>query len=516
MAEQCDIAMIGLAVMGQNLALNMADHGFNVAVYNRSTSVTDKFIAENRTRRPVQPPYDGLGALVPAAEVRELVGLLKRPRKIVLMVKAGGPVDAVIEGLLEFLEAGDVVVDGGNSHWEDTIRREKKLKARGIRFVGSGVSGGEEGARFGPSLMPGGERSAYEEIRPIWEAIAAKVDAATGKPLVGAAPGKPVAAPAGVKAEPCTTYIGADGSGHYVKMVHNGIEYGDMQMICEAYELLSQVLGMSAEELAEVFARWNEGALDSFLTEITADILRQLDPVTGAPLVEVILDAAGQKGTGKWTSQSALEMGVPAATIAEAVFARSMSALKEERVQAASVLRGPAKGELLSGEERARFVQAVEEALYCSKICSYAQGFQLLASAAREYGWELDVGAIAMIWRGGCIIRARFLQHIKEAYERERDLANLMLDPFFADVLNRSQEDWRWAVAVGARAGIWMPAFSSALAFFDGYRSARLPAFLLQAQRDYFGAHTYERVDQPRGRFFHIDWPNPKRPQLEM
>jgi 6-phosphogluconate dehydrogenase len=509
----CDIAMVGLAVMGQNLALNIADHGYIVAVYNRTTSITDKFIQDNHAHFASPDNTIPGGGLIPARDLAELVRLLKRPRKLILLVKAGPPVDAVIDGLLPLLERGDIIIDGGNSHWEDTIRREKDLQGRGLRFIGSGVSGGEEGARFGPSLMPGGDRDAYEEIRPIWEAIAAKVDPRTGKPFVGAAPGRPIIAEG---AEPCAAYIGADGAGHYVKMVHNGIEYADMQMICEAYELLRAVGGLSSDELAGTFARWNTRELDSFLIEITADILQQKDPITGEPFVDIVLDAAGQKGTGKWTSQSALDLGVPAATVAEAVFARTMSSLKEERVSAAELLRGPGETRPLEAGQRARFIDAVENALYCSKICSYAQGFQLMSAAGARYGWKLDFGSIAMIWRGGCIIRARFLQHIKEAYERDAGLRNLLLDPFFAGVIHRAQEDWRWAVAAGATHGVWTPAFSSALAYFDGYRSARLPHNLLQAQRDYFGAHTYERVDEPRGRFFHLDWPDSSRPQVEL
>jgi 6-phosphogluconate dehydrogenase len=505
----CDVGLVGLAVMGQNLALNMADHGYRVAVHNRTVSVTDKFIADHR------PAFTrgARGDVVPGNELADFVKQIKRPRKIVIMVKAGGPTDAVIDSLVAFLERGDILVDGGNAFWEDTIRREKALKAKGLRFVGSGVSGGEEGARFGPSLMPGGEMGAWEELRPIWVAISAKVDAKTGKPLMGAAPGKPIIAPG---AEPCTAYIGTDGAGHYVKMVHNGIEYGDMQMICEAYHLLREVLGLSAPDMAPIFARWNQGELDSFLIEITADILKQQDPVTGKPFVDIVLDAAGQKGTGKWTTTSALDLAVPAPTVGEAVFARCMSAVKEERVAASKVLKGPAEARsVIPPDDRERFIRAVESALYCSKICSYAQGFQLMAAAAKFYNWSLDYGTIAKIWRGGCIIRARFLQKITDAYQRERGLANLLLDPFFAGVIAKAQGDWRWVVATAARAGVPIPAFSSAMAYYDSYRSANLPANLLQAQRDYFGAHLYERVDKPRGKFFHLDWPDPKRPQLE-
>jgi 6-phosphogluconate dehydrogenase len=503
----CDVGLVGLAVMGQNLALNMADHGYRVAVFNRTTAVTDKFIADNRAHFSATTG----GGLIPGHTLQEFVAAIKRPRKIVIMVKAGGPTDAVIDGLTPLLEPGDILVDGGNAFWEDTIRREKALRAKGLRFVGSGVSGGEEGARFGPSLMPGGERAAWEELKPIWVAIAAKVDPKTGKPLMGAAPGKPIIAP---DAEPCTTYISTDGAGHYVKMVHNGIEYGDMQLICEGYHLLRDVVGLTPPQMSDVFAKWNQGELDSFLIEITADILRQNDPVTGKPFVDIVLDAAGQKGTGKWTTVSALDLGVPAATVGEAVFARLMSAVKEERVSASKVLKGP-EPLRLSSEERDKFTRAVENALYCSKICSYAQGFQLMAAAAKFYNWTLDYGAISMIWRGGCIIRARFLQKIKEAYNRAPGLANLLLDPFFSGVIHRSQADWRWVVATAARAGVPVPAFSSALSYYDSYRSASLPANLLQAQRDFFGAHLYERTDQPRGKHFHIDWPDPKRPQIE-
>jgi 6-phosphogluconate dehydrogenase len=506
-APSCDIGLVGLAVMGQNLALNMADHGYRVAVFNRTTAVTDAFIADNRPHFSDQTG----GGLVPAREMKDLVSNLRRPRKILLMVKAGGPTDAVIEGLAPLLQPDDIIVDGGNAHWEDTIRREKMLKKVGIRFVGSGVSGGEEGARFGPSLMAGGEQDAWRQIEPIWTAIAAKVDPKTGKPYVGAAPGKPINVPG---AESCAAYIGPDGAGHYVKMVHNGIEYGDMQMICEAYHLMREVLGMSAPEMAAVFADWNSGELDSFLIQITADILQQVDPVTGKPFVDIVLDAAGQKGTGKWTSTSALDMGIPAATIAEAVFARAMSALKEERTSASGLLRGPKARDSLTGS-KAEFIESIRRALYCSKICSYAQGFQLMAAAGAYYNWTFDYGSIAMIWRGGCIIRARFLQKIKEAFEERPDLPNLLIAPFFAGELHEYQNDWRTVVATAAHAGIPVPAFSSALAYFDGYRTANLPANLLQAQRDYFGAHLYERTDQPRGKLFHLDWIDPDRPQQE-
>ncbi|MFN3322367.1 MAG: NADP-dependent phosphogluconate dehydrogenase [Bryobacteraceae bacterium] len=495
---QSDIGLVGLAVMGQNLALNIADHGFRISVYNRTTETTEKFVAAN----PNTP-----GGVAGFAKLEEFVQSLRRPRKIIILVKAGRPTDAVIDSLVPLLEQGDIIIDGGNALWTDTIRREKDLAAKGLRFIGSGVSGGEEGARFGPSLMPGGDPAAYKEIEPIWTAVAAKVDPETGKPLTGAAPGKPITG--GV---PCTTYIGPDGAGHYVKMVHNGIEYGDMQMICEAYSLLRNVLGMSAEEAGAVFAEWNKGVLDSFLIEITADILGQKDPVTGQPFVEVVLDTAGQKGTGKWTSVNALDMGVPAPTVAEAVFARFLSAVKDERLAASKLLTGPAC--LFEGDKRA-FVQAIHDALYCSKICAYAQGFQLMRAAQAEYNWKLQFGEIAKIFRGGCIIRARFLQKITEAYERNPELANLLLDPYFKGEIDRAQGNWRQVIATAAVHGVAAPTFYSALAYYDGYRAERLPANLLQAQRDYFGAHTYERVDQPRGRFFHIDWPEPGRPQIE-
>lgn len=500
MAEkQSDIGLIGLAVMGQNLALNIADHGFRISVYNRTVATTEKFVGTY----PDTP-----GGVVGFSTLEEFIGSLARPRRVVILVKAGKPTDAVIENLVPLLEKDDIIIDGGNAQWLDTIRREKDLKAKGLRFIGSGVSGGEEGARFGPSLMPGGEFAAWQEIEPIWKAIAAKVDPASGKPIEGAAAGKPVEG--GV---PCTAYIGPDGAGHYVKMVHNGIEYGDMQMICEAYALMKEVLGMSAPEMGEVFAEWDRGDLDSFLIEITADILKQTDPVTGQPFVDVVLDTAGQKGTGKWTSVSALDMGVPAPTIAEAVFARLISAVKEERVAASKILARPARP--YSGD-RAAFIEAIRDALYCSKICSYAQGFQLMRAAQDEYHWKLNFGEIAQIFRGGCIIRAAFLQKITEAYERDGELANLLLDPYFRGAIEKAEENWRKVVATGAGHGVAIPTFYSSLAYFDGYRAERLPANLLQAQRDYFGAHTYERVDQPRGKFFHIDWPVASRPQLEV
>ncbi|HEY1792041.1 MAG TPA: NADP-dependent phosphogluconate dehydrogenase [Opitutaceae bacterium] len=492
-----DIGLVGLAVMGQNLALNIADHGFRISVYNRTTEKTEKFVAEN----PSTP-----GGVVGTKTVKKFVASISKPRKIVLLVQAGKATDAVIDELTPFLEKGDIVIDGGNSLWTDTIRREKAYSERGLRFIGSGVSGGEEGARFGPSLMPGGDYKAWLELKPVWEAVAAKVDAKTGKPIMGAAPGKPVTG--GV---PCTAYIGENGAGHYVKMVHNGIEYGDMQMICEAYALLRGILGLKPAELSGVFAGWNKGILDSFLIEITSEILKQKDPVTKKPFVDVVLDRAGQKGTGKWTSTSALDMGVPAPTIAEAVFARLLSSVKDERLAASKILKGPSKR--YKGSKKA-LIDAIHDALYCSKICSYAQGFQLLRAGAQEYGWKLKFGEIAQIWRGGCIIRAAFLQKITEAYRTKPDLANLLLDPYFNKIFRKAQANWRKVIAVAAECGVPAPTFSASLAYYDGYRSARLPANLLQAQRDFFGAHTYERIDRPRGKFFHLDWPDPKRPQL--
>jgi 6-phosphogluconate dehydrogenase len=500
-ANSADVGLVGLAVMGQNLALNMADHGFQVAVYNRTTATTETFVKNN------PPAVFGTtgGGLQPSADLGDFVKSIKAPRRIVILVKAGGPTDAVIDSLVPHLSKGDVIVDGGNALWTDTMRREQALSAKGLLFVGSGVSGGEEGARFGPSLMPGGKAEAWQLLKPIWTAIAAKVDEKTGKPLEGAKPGQPIKG--GV---PCTTFIGADGAGHYVKMVHNGIEYADMQLICEAYHLLRNVLGKSPSEMSDIFKSWNSGDLDSFLIEITADILQQKDPKTGAPFVDVVLDAAGQKGTGKWTSTSALDLGVPAPSIAEAVFARIISSQKDERVAASKKLQGP-----VSPTSLGITVDAVRDALFCSKLCAYAQGFALMAEAARHYKWELNFGAIAQIFRGGCIIRARFLQKITEAFEHNATLPNLLLDPYFTAQVEKSQSNWRKVVAQAALSGVPVPAFSSALSYFDSYRSDRLPASLLQAQRDYFGAHTYERTDAPRGEFFHLDWPEHPRPELK-
>ena len=494
-----DIGLVGLAVMGQNLALNIADHGFKISVYNRTTSKTDDFVAAN----PDTP-----GGVVGTQTLEEFVQSIKRPRKIIILVQAGGPTDAVINGLTELLDPDDIIIDGGNAIWTDTIRREKELNEKGFRFIGSGVSGGEEGARFGPALMPGGQKSAWNELKPIWEAIAAKVDAETGKPLEGAEPGKPIEG--GV---PCATYVGENGAGHYVKMVHNGIEYGDMQMICEAYTLMGNLLGMEPKEMSGVFGEWNQGVLDSFLIEITTDILGQVDLETGKPFVDIVLDTAGQKGTGKWTSINALDMGIAAPCIAEAVFARCISAIKDERVAASKVLNA----ELPAFEgDKAEFVQAIHDALYCSKICSYAQGFQLMREAQKEYDWNLNFGEISMMWRGGCIIRARFLQKIFEAYKANPEIANLLLDPYFKSEIDRCQTNWRKVVATAALHGVPVPTFASALSYYDSYRSARLPANLLQGQRDFFGAHTYERTDKERGHTFHIDWPAEGRPEIQI
>jgi 6-phosphogluconate dehydrogenase len=501
--NSADVGLVGLAVMGQNLVLNMADHGFQVAVYNRTTATTEKFVNDN----PPNVFGDGGGGLVPGATLEDFVQSIKRPRRIVILVKAGGPTDAVIDSLVPHLDKGDVIVDGGNALYTDTIRREKALTEKGLLFVGSGVSGGEEGARFGPSLMPGGKPESWEILKPVWMAIAAKVDEKTGKPLEGASPGKPITG--GV---PCTTYIGPDGAGHYVKMVHNGIEYGDMQLICEAYSILRNSLGKTPEEISKILKEWNQGDLDSFLIEISADVLQQKDPVTQKPFVDVVLDTAGQKGTGKWTSVNALDLGIPAASVAEAVFARIISSQKDERVRASKILKGGTAG-LGKGIEIS--VEAVRDALYCSKLCCYAQGFELYAQASIEYKWNLNLAAIAQIFRGGCIIRARFLQKITEAFEKNAQLDNLLVDPYFVTQVQRAQDNWRKVVARAALDGTPVPVFSSALSYFDSYRAETLPANLLQAQRDYFGAHTYERVDAPRGEFFHIDWPDPKRPQLK-
>jgi len=492
-----DIGLIGLAVMGQNLALNIADHNFKISVYNRTFSKTKAFLEKNSDSTPNLIGFENL---------EEFIQSLASPRKVVIMVQAGYPTDAVIESLIPLLDEGDVIIDGGNAKWTDTISREKKLNEKDIYFVGSGVSGGEEGARFGPSLMPGGSKKAWNLIEPIWLAISAKVHPDTGKPLEGASPGNPIEG--GV---PCSAYIGDDGAGHYVKMVHNGIEYGDMQMICEAYQLMTEIGKLQPSEIGKIFNSWNEGELDSFLIEITGDILMQNDPRTEKPFVNIVLDAAGQKGTGKWTSTNALDMGVPAPTVAEAVFARCLSAVKEERIAASKILTGPSISE--EPENKEDLISAIRDALYCSKICSYAQGFQLMREAQKEYNWTLNFGEIAKIWRGGCIIRAAFLQKITEAYERDPLLANLLLDNYFKDCISKYQKNWRRVISLAVERGIPVPTFTSALSYYDGYRSERLPQNLLQAQRDYFGAHTYERIDEDRGKHFHLDWLHPDRPE---
>ena len=468
---QADIGLIGLAVMGQNLVLNMNDKGFSVAVFNRTVSKVDDFKAG------VAADRDGI---IGTHSIEEFVAALKRPRRVMLLVKAGDAVDAFIDKVLPHLEEGDIIIDGGNSNYSDTIRRTEYVESKGMLYIGTGVSGGEEGARHGPSIMPGGSPDAWPHVKEIFQAVSAKVD----------------------DGEPCCDWVGENGAGHYVKMVHNGIEYGDMQLICEAYNMM-QSIGMTAGEMHEVFKEWNEGELDSYLIEITRDILAKTDDETGKPMVDVILDTAGQKGTGKWTGISALDLGQPLTLIAEAVFARCLSAMKESRVAASEKLRGP-KGAFKG--DRAKFVEDIRQALYASKIVSYAQGYQLLQAAAAEYGWNLNYGGIALMWRGGCIIRSQFLGKIKEAFSKRKPPENLMLAPYFKSGLRKAQTAWRRTVIKAIKLGIPVPAFSAALAYYDGYRSARLPANLLQAQRDYFGAHTYERVDKERGEFFHTNW----------
>ncbi|WP_379139722.1 NADP-dependent phosphogluconate dehydrogenase [Paenibacillus sp. sgz500992] len=464
------IGVVGLAVMGKNLALNMESKGFSVALYNRSREKTDELLAEAAGKN-----FAG------AYSIEEFVQSLELPRKIMIMVKAGKPTDDTIQQLVPHLSPGDILIDGGNAFFPDTQRRNKELQAQGFRFIGAGVSGGEEGALKGPAIMPGGQKDAYELVEPILTAISAKVDG-----------------------DPCSTYIGEDGAGHYVKMVHNGIEYGDMQLIGEAYQLLKDVLGLDTDELHQIFSEWNRGELSSYLIEITADIFAKADPDTGKPMVDVILDSAGQKGTGKWTSQNALDLGVPLSIITESVFARFISAMKEERVAASKRLKGP-EVKSYDGDAKA-FIEAVRKALYASKIASYAQGFAQMRVASDEYNWNLNYGSIAMIFRGGCIIRAGFLQNIKDAYDRDPELKNLFLDEYFSSVVHNYQEAWRDVVAIAVKRGIPVPAFASGLAYYDSYRSERLPANLLQAQRDYFGAHTFERVDQPGS--FHFQWMN--------
>jgi 6-phosphogluconate dehydrogenase len=467
--NQCDIGLIGLGVMGENLALNMESKGFSVAVYNRTTEVTEKFAAGRAKGKNIRP----------TTTLEEFVGALKKPRIAMMMIKAGKPVDIVIGEVAPLLERGDVLIDGGNSLFTDTQRRGEELEEKGIHFVGMGVSGGEEGALKGPSLMPGGSRESWEIIAPIFRKIAAQVDG-----------------------EPCCRYMGPNGAGHYVKMVHNGIEYGDIQLICEAYAIMKDILEMQASELADVFAEWNKGELDSYLIEITSQIFRKIDPETGKPLVDMILDKAGQKGTGIWTLQAAIRQSVVISTINAAVEARVVSAQKEERVAASKILPQPRPRKFKGN--RPRFIDAIRDALYASKIVSYAQGMELLRSGSTEYKWDLNLSDIATIWRGGCIIRAKFLNRIVEVYQRNPALHNLLLDRYFTRVIKRAQRNWRVAVSTAIKFGVAVPAFSASLAYFDSYRAARLPANLLQAQRDFFGAHTYERIDKPG--VFHTDW----------
>jgi 6-phosphogluconate dehydrogenase len=471
MEKKGDIALIGLAVMGQNLILNMNDHGYTVVAYNRTVEKVDDFL---------KSAASGRSTILGAHSIEEMAGLLKRPRKIMLMVKAGRAVDEFIDILLPHLEKGDLIIDGGNSHYPDTIRRTKALQEKGILYIGAGVSGGEEGARTGPSIMPGGNQQGWALIKDIFQSICAKTP----------------------EGEPCCDWVGEDGAGHYVKMVHNGIEYGDMQLICEAYQLMKEGLGLTNDEMHNVFDEWNKGDLDSYLIEITRDIMGFKDN-DGTALVEKILDTAGQKGTGKWTGISALDTGMPLTLILEAVFARCISALKDERVNASKILTGP--NTRFSGS-REEYVEHIRKALFASKVISYAQGYMLMREAAKENGWNLNYGGIALMWRGGCIIRSVFLGKIKDAFDKNPDLSNLLLDDYFKSVMNLCQASWRKVIILAAELGIPVPALSTALNFFDGYRTARLPANLLQAQRDYFGAHTYERVDKPRGQFFHTNW----------
>lgn len=468
--QTADIGVVGLAVMGENLILNMESKGFTVACTNRTTSKVDDFIQGRAAGKNI----------IGAKSVEEFVASLKRPRKVMMMVKAGGAVDAFIDQVLPLLEPGDILIDGGNTHFPDTERRLKKVEAAGLLYIGTGVSGGEEGALLGPSIMPGGSDAAWEAVKPIFQGICAKTD----------------------EGEPCCDWVGGGGAGHFVKMVHNGIEYGDMQMICETYQMMSQGLGMSNEEMHDVLADWNKGELDSYLIEITRDILGYKDE-NGEYTVDQILDTAGQKGTGKWTAVSALDLGMPLTLIGEAVFARCLSAMKDERVAASKVLSGP--GSAFDGD-KAQLIDDLRQALYASKIISYAQGYQLMRAAAEESGWDLNYGGIALMWRGGCIIRSAFLSKIKDAYDQNPELTNLLLDPFFSEAVQNAQAAWRRVVSTAVGLGIPMPAIGAALAYYDGYRAERLPANLLQAQRDYFGAHTYERLDKPRGEFFHTNW----------
>ena len=470
MKENSDIGLVGLAVMGENLVLNMESKGFHVSVFNRTVDKVENFINGR-----------GKGKNITGTKtLQEFVASLKSPRKVMLMVKAGKPVDDFIDQLIPLLSPGDIIIDGGNSHFPDTNRRTKYVESKGLLYIGTGVSGGEEGALLGPSIMPGGSAKAWPAVKPIFQAISAKVDNGT----------------------PCCEWVGENGAGHFVKMVHNGIEYGDMQLNCEAYQIMKDLLGMSADEMHLVFKEWNEGELDSYLVEITRDILAFKD-TDGKPIVDKILDTAGQKGTGKWTGIAALDLGIPLTLIGEAVFSRCLSAMKEERVIASKIISGPTPK--FTGDRKA-FINDIKNALYASKIISYAQGYQLMQAAAKEYGWKLNYGGIALMWRGGCIIRSVFLGKIKEAFDKNPDLTNLLLDPFFKEKMNSAQDSWRRVIATAVTNGIPVPAMCTALNYFDGYRSERLPANLLQAQRDYFGAHTYERVDKPRGEFFHTNW----------
>ena len=472
--KNADIGLIGLAVMGQNLVLNMNDHGFTVAVFNRTVAKVDEFLKTGAKDTHV----------IGVHSLQELASVLKKPRRVMLMVQAGKPVDDFIELLLPHLEAGDIIIDGGNSNYNDSIRRTAYVESKGLLFIGTGVSGGEEGARHGPSIMPGGSPAAWQHVRPIFQAMAAKVRRPDGGE------------------DPCCDWVGENGAGHYVKMVHNGIEYGDMQLICEAYHLMRDGLGMTPDQMNAVFTRWNTGKLDSYLIEITRDILAYKDE-DGLPLVDKILDAAEQKGTGKWTGISALEMGIPLTMVVEAVLARALSALKDERTQASKVLTGP---DCTISSHQKEFIDDLEQAVYASKLMSYTQGYMLFRAAAREYKWNLNYGGIALMWRGGCIIRSAFLGRIKDAFEKNPGLSNLLLDPYFTGQVLAAQPGWRRVVSAAAQIGIPVPAMASALTFFDGYRRERLPANLLQAQRDYFGAHTYQRIDRPRGEYFHTNW----------
>jgi 6-phosphogluconate dehydrogenase len=465
-----DIGLIGLAVMGENLVLNMESKGFRVTVFNRTTKKVDDFLAGRAKGKNIAGAHS----------VEELVKSLKKPRKVMIMVKAGNAVDEMIDTLIPYLEKGDIIIDGGNTHFPDTNRRTAMVEGKGLLYIGTGVSGGEEGALLGPSIMPGGSKAAWPEIKPIFQAIAAKVEDGT----------------------PCCDWVGENGAGHFVKMVHNGIEYGDMQLICEAYHIMRELLHLSAKEMHDIFKLWNEGELNSYLIEITRDIM-SYDDIDGKPLIDKILDTAGQKGTGKWTAVTALDLGIPLTLIGEAVFSRCLSAMKEERIKASKILRGPEK---VFSSNKADFLADLKEAVYASKIVSYAQGYSLMRAAADEFGWKLNYGGIALMWRGGCIIRSAFLGKIKEAFDNNRDITNLLLDPFFKAKVEKAQNGWRNVIAASAVNGIPVPSMSAALGYFDGYRCENLPANLLQAQRDYFGAHTYERIDKPRGEFFHTNW----------